>query len=71
MTHHTTTRAALKPSLPLSGQPIQNSELPADAAHSYICEMLAELTQIAEGANLKDLAGLLSLTVAAASLSKK
>jgi len=71
MTYHTTAHTSLKPSLPLNKQPDQKATLPADAAHSYICEMLAELTQIAEGANLKDLAGLLSLTVAAASLSKK
>lgn len=45
--------------------------LPPDAAHSYICDMLDELTQIAAAAELENLAVLLRLTVTAAKLSAK
>jgi len=42
-----------------------NAALSADAAHNYIREMLVELSEIAEGAQLKDLAALLNVTVTA------
>ncbi len=40
--------------------------LPAAEAHSYICDMLKELTQIAQEAELKALTALLRVSVTAA-----
>ena len=40
--------------------------LPAASAHHYIRDMLAELTQIAEQAELKELTALLRVTTTAA-----
>lgn len=43
--------------------------LPAEAAQSYIREMLDELLQIAEDAQLKDVAALLRVTVTAVEIN--
>jgi len=55
----------------LGSEAEENSQerLPAHAAHSYICDMMVELIQIAEGADLKDVAAMLRLTVTAAKIN--
>lgn len=45
---------------------VQAPELPAAAAHHYICDMLKELTELAEEAELKELTALLRVTKTAA-----
>lgn len=48
-----------------------NLPLPADSAYHYIGDMLVELCAIAEQANLKDLAALLRLSVAAVEANRR
>ncbi len=52
-------------------QPLSKATLPADAAQNYVHEMLIELLQIAESAQLKDLAGLLQVTIAAVEVNSR
>ncbi len=66
MTRNTTASGGSEQSSPRISPTTSAPHLPEEAAHDYICDMLAELTVIAEGANLKDLAALLRLTVVAA-----
>jgi len=44
--------------------------MPADVTESYILDMLQELTVIAQKADLADMATILALTSAAASMNK-
>jgi len=48
-----------------------NVRVPAKAAHDYICDMLKELTDMADASELKELSALLSVTAAAAQTHKR
>jgi hypothetical protein len=43
--------------------------LPRDVAHNYIHEMLVEMSQIAQGAQLKEVAALLRVTITAVEIN--
>lgn len=51
-------------------QPV-TPHLPPDSAQSYICDMLKELTQIAQQAELDELTSLLRITTIAADTHKR
>ncbi len=56
---------------PHAAQSLASGGLPAEAAQNYVHEMLVELLHIAEGAQLKDLAGLLRVTIEAVSINSR
>ena len=60
-----------KTSITESMEPIKMVRLPPDAAEHYISDMLAELCEIAEQSQLKDLAALLRVTVTAVETNRR
>ena len=53
------------------GQKAKEPFLPADGAHEYICDMLKELTELADASELKPLSALLQLTLTAAQIHQR